>query len=160
MQVSFVAYGTPRPQGSKRYIGNGRMVEASNVKPWRLAVARAAEIAMAEAGLDPFDDAVVVSAVFFMPRPPSVKRIWPSVAPDLDKLQRSIGDALSIDTDKVLTDDSCIVKWADPVKVYADTTEPGVWISIRKATIHDLAEALQKSNKNLPEDLHLFLSNG
>lgn len=154
--LSFVAYGIPRPQGSKRYIGNGRFVEASDVKPWRASIAKAAEAAMSELNLPPFDEPVVVTAVFFLPRPSSVKRIWPSVAPDTDKLCRAIGDGLSVNTNKVLSDDSRIVKW-DAQKVYADTTEPGVWISIRPATIHDLAEALQKSNQKLPEDLQLFL---
>jgi Holliday junction resolvase RusA-like endonuclease len=155
--LSFVAFGTPRPQGSKRYVGNGRFVEASDVKPWRAAVARAAETAMSEANLPPFDQPVVVSVVFFMPRPKTVKRMWPSVVPDTDKLCRAIGDALSVDTKAVMADDSLIVKWNDPIKVYADTRDPGVWVSIRPATIHDLAEALQKSYQELPEDLRLFL---
>ena len=153
--LSFVAYGIPRPQGSKRHVGNGRLVEASNVGPWRAAVARAAEAAMDENGLPPFDDAVVVSAVFFLPRPSSVKRVWPSVAPDTDKLCRAIGDGLSVNTSRVLTDDARIVRW-DASKVYADTREPGVWVAIRPATIHDLADALNNSSVTMPEDLHSF----
>lgn len=152
-----MAYGIPRPQGSKRHIGNGRMVEASDVKPWRAAVARAAETAMEEANIPPFDEPVVVSVVFFMPRPKSVKRMWPDRAPDTDKLMRAIGDGLSVNTTRVLSDDSRIVKWGNPVKVYADTREPGVWVSIRKATIHDLAEALHNASVTLPDDLRLFL---
>lgn len=154
--LDFVAYGVPRPQGSKRYLGNGRFVEASDVKPWRAAVAKAAEAAMSELNIPPFDEPVVVTAVFFMPRPKTVKRIWPDKAPDTDKLQRAIGDGLSVDSKMILTDDSRIVGWSVH-KVYADTREAGVWISMRPATIHDLAEALQKSNQNLPDDLRLFL---
>ena len=46
----FEVIGTePAPQGSKRYLGNGRFVEASKkLEPWRRAVAEAVE-AMFEA---------------------------------------------------------------------------------------------------------------
>lgn len=152
-ELTFEAFGVPRPQGSKRHVGNGRLVEASNVKPWRVSVAQAAEKAIIDAGLLPFDTAVVVSVVFFLPRPKTVKRLWPDVAPDTDKLQRAIGDALSIDTDAVLTDDAKIVKWANPTKVYADTREPGVWVKIRTATEQDLIEALNNASITLPEML-------
>jgi len=41
--LSFVAYGYPAPQGSKRHLGNGILVESSNrVKPWRTDVKEAA----------------------------------------------------------------------------------------------------------------------
>ena len=41
--VSIVAYGSPAPQGSKRHVGRGVMVESSKaVKPWREAVKAAA----------------------------------------------------------------------------------------------------------------------
>jgi crossover junction endodeoxyribonuclease RusA len=151
--VSFTALGIPRPQGSKRYVGNGRFVEASNVKPWRAAVAAAAENAMSEAMLPPFNCPVVVSVVFFMPRPKTVKRLWPDVAPDTDKLQRAIGDALSVNTDQVITDDSRIVKWETAVKVYADSREPGVWVNIREATEDDLRTALAAAEVETPTNL-------
>ena len=39
MKVTFFAEGTSRPQGSKRALGNGRMIEASrHLKPWRQTV--------------------------------------------------------------------------------------------------------------------------
>jgi Holliday junction resolvase RusA-like endonuclease len=142
-QLSFVAFGTPRPQGSKRYVGNGRFVEASDVKPWRASVADSAFKALSAAEMEPFDVPVVVEAVFFMPRPKSVKRVWPQTAPDTDKLCRAVGDALSIDS-PVLTDDSRIVKW-HASKVYADDREPGVWVQIRPANDADLEESLKKA---------------
>lgn len=111
------------------------------MKPWRAAVANAAFKAMSDAGLDPFDEPVVVDVVFLMPRPKSVTRQWPSVAPDTDKLCRAIGDALSVDS-PVLTDDSRIVKWGNPTKIYADIREPGVWVRIRVADDKDMEEAV------------------
>ena len=135
-----MAFGTPRPQGSKRHVGNGRLVEASDVKPWRATVANAAFQAMSDEGLETFDTPLVVEVVFFLPRPRSVKRLWPSVAPDTDKLCRAIGDAVSIDS-PIVSDDSLIVRW-HASKVYADDREPGVWVSIREASAADLENTL------------------
>lgn len=136
--LEFRAYGTPRPQGSKRYVGNGRFVEASNVKPWRTAIANAVFSAWTREGMQEFTEPVVVTAVFFMPKPKTVKRIFPSVAPDLDKLCRALGDALSVDS-SVLVDDSLIIRW-DATKVYAPKPElEGVEVTIRLATEQDLA---------------------
>jgi Holliday junction resolvase RusA-like endonuclease len=129
-ELYFTAYGIPRPQGSKRHVGNGVMIEASDVKPWRKAIANAVFEAWLRSGDDrAFTGPVVVWATFFMPRPKSVKRFLPTVSPDLDKLQRALGDALSIDS-KALTDDAIIVKWHS-AKVYADSHEPGVIVAIK-----------------------------
>jgi crossover junction endodeoxyribonuclease RusA len=129
-ELYFTAFGTPRPQGSKRHVGNGVMIEASDVKPWRKAIANAVFEAWTRSGDErPFTEPVVVWATFYMPRPKSVKRFLPSVAPDLDKLQRGLGDALSIDS-QALLDDALIVKWF-ATKVYADGHEPGVSVGIR-----------------------------
>lgn len=129
-ELYFTAFGTPRPQGSKRHVGNGIMIEASDVKPWRKIIANAVFEAWSRSGDErPFTEPVVVWATFFMPRPKSVTRAVPSVAPDLDKLQRGLGDALSIDS-QALQDDALIVKWY-AAKVYADGHEPGVSVGIR-----------------------------
>ena len=42
MTRRFAVFGLPAPQGSKRHVGEGRMVESSKrVKPWRRQVAAA-----------------------------------------------------------------------------------------------------------------------
>ena len=129
-ELYFTAYGDPRPQGSKRHVGNGIMIEASNVKPWRQAIASAVSEAMVRSGDNsPFTEPVIVWATFYIRRPKSVKRPLPSVAPDLDKLQRGLGDALSIDS-QALEDDALIVKW-HATKAYADGQNPGVSVGIR-----------------------------
>jgi Holliday junction resolvase RusA-like endonuclease len=131
--LEFFAEGIPRPQGSKRYVGNGRFVEASDVKPWRAAIANAVFTEWVKTGDDrTFTDPVHVHAVFYMPKPKTVKRLLPSVAPDLDKLQRALGDALSVDC-QALTDDALIVQWSS-FKVYAEPGMPtGVRVKITSA---------------------------
>lgn len=144
-ELYFTAFGTPRPQGSKRHIGNGRMIEASDVKPWRKAIADAVFRAYVATGDErQFTEPVVVWATFFLPRPKSVKRLLPSVPPDLDKLCRALGDALSIDS-TALADDSLIVRW-NVSKVYADEHDAGVRVAIKTVA---LAEKF-----DTPIDLH------
>lgn len=100
------------------------------MKPWRAAIARAVNQAFVETGdSSSFTEPVEVTAVFYLPRPKTVKRLWPSVAPDLDKLCRALGDALSVDS-PALADDSLIVRW-HATKAYAATPEQaGVQVSI------------------------------
>lgn len=139
-ELYFTAFGTPRPQGSKRHVGRGIMVEASDVKPWRKAITEAVYRAWVATGDErQFTEPVVVWATFFLPRPKSVKRLLPSVPPDLDKLCRALGDALSVDS-KALADDSLIVKWVAS-KVYAEPHDAGVRVAIKVATAEELIAA-------------------
>ena len=58
----------PAPQGSKRHVGNGRMIEASaKVKPWRFAVSQAA----LESDYELTDRPVMVQITFMFSRPKS-----------------------------------------------------------------------------------------
>lgn len=87
--------GVPAPQGSKRHVGRGVLIESSKaVGPWRERVALAAHAHCR--GFLPAP--VEVELEFVMPRPkstpktntpPAVKR------PDLDKLTRAILDGLT-----------------------------------------------------------------
>ena len=109
--VTFMVWGMPAPQGSKRFMGikggKGVMTESSKkVLPWRQDVGLAAEEAMR--GRELLSGALVLDIVFLLPRPASVsikKRPHPSVKPDLSKLVRSTEDAL---TGKVWFDDAQI----------------------------------------------------
>jgi Holliday junction resolvase RusA-like endonuclease len=125
----FEVIGTePAPQGSKRYLGNGRFVEASKkLEPWRRAVAEAVE-AMFEATGDrtTFSEACQVEATFILPKPKTVKRLWPTVPPDADKLARSLGDAISLPKYALLLeDDSLICHW-EITKTYGTPENMGV----------------------------------
>lgn len=146
-----VAGVEPGPQGSKRHVGGGRMIEASKkVAPFREAIANAVNTAFVATGdYRQFTDPVVVWATFYLPRPTSVKRLLPSVAPDLDKLMRTLGDGLSINSD-ALADDGLIVRW-HAAKVYADKPgDIGVRVAIKTVALaddtesHDLVTMLEK----------------
>jgi Holliday junction resolvase RusA-like endonuclease len=125
--IRIVAYGPPAAQGSKKHVGNGRMVEMSKkLPPWRAAVEAAARLAAGPAWA-PIDSAVSISGEIRLRKPKTTKYPYaPAGAPDLDKLQRAIGDALT--KSRVITDDARIVHW-NIRKVWADNV-PGADITI------------------------------
>ncbi|GGM55692.1 hypothetical protein GCM10012275_28510 [Longimycelium tulufanense] len=89
--------GRPAPQGSKRHVGNGVMVESSkHVKPWRQDVREAVLNAMD--GQSGWARGVPLWAriEFLMPRPSTARRgdAWHVKRPDLDKLVRAVLDAV------------------------------------------------------------------
>lgn len=106
--VGFFVPGRPAPQGSKKHVGRGILIESSKeVGPWRERVALAAHQAMAGRAL--FDAAVMVTLYFILPRPKSAPKTRTPAAtkrPDTDKLVRAILDAL---TDVCFGDDSQVV---------------------------------------------------
>ena len=111
---SFVVLGQPVPQGSMKHVGGGRIVSKSpKLKDWREKIA---QVVRDQVGEPAHLSAVSVTAIFIFNKPKSVTRDHPTVPPDLDKLQRALGDAISIDV-KYLNDDSQIVEWHSE-KVY------------------------------------------
>lgn len=124
--------GIPQPQGSKQgFIRGNRvvLVEANKkLKPWRELVRE--QLEAANVSCQPIEAPVTLEVVFFMPKPISVTREYPSVKPDLDKLIRSINDSA---TDAgVLEDDSQVIEIVAH-KVYADEKLPvGVLIQYSK----------------------------
>ena len=127
--ISFFVQGTPAPQGSKRFVGihqgKGRMIESSKkVKPWREAVYWAAIEAKQKAGMvEPMDEPINAVMIFALPKPSSVKRLWPDRKPDLDKLVRSTSDALV--NAGIIADDARIVK-CHAVKIYVGKVYDGL----------------------------------
>lgn len=111
--LRFEAIGLPGAQGSKRHVGRGVMVESSKkVGPWREAVANAARAA--HCGHPPLDGPLSMEVVFRLPATSSWKAAdrtrgwrWKDRTPDLDKLLRSTGDALT--QAGVIADDARIV---------------------------------------------------
>jgi len=107
----FAVYGlTPAPQGSKRHVGGGRMIESSaKVKPWREAVRQEA----LATGVPITDQPIYISLSFSFQRPKGHRNakgeLRPSapkthiIRPDIDKLCRSTLDGL---TGVLFTDDS------------------------------------------------------
>lgn len=110
--VEFEVVGSPAAQGSKRHVGNGVMVETSKaLKPWRQAVADAGRDVAADVGQ--YDEPLHLEVCFRFPMPKSrraaVRQLGiasKTTAPDLDKLIRSTGDALT--TSGLIRDDSII----------------------------------------------------
>lgn len=130
--VEFSVHGLPIAQGSKNQFGG----ESSKfLKPWRNDIRVAAFDAMS--GYPPWSGGVQLRAVFIFPRPKAHLRTgkhagevkasapgWKTSAPDLDKLIRALGDAL---TGIVYRDDAQIVG-ISVTKIYGQT--PGVTVSL------------------------------
>ena len=119
MRVSFVVYERAAPQGSKRYVGNGIMIESSKrVKPFREAVKAAASNAHLPDGW-PMDVAMRVGVRFHFQRPKAhytSKGALKNDAPmeaishrlgDIEKLARAVNDSLS---GTVFNDDRQVVE--------------------------------------------------
>ena len=90
--ITFRVNGIPIPQGSMKVI-NGRVLhsQGSALAGWRSLIGWEARLA----GASPHSLPVKITITFTMPRPKTVKRAWPSVAPDLDKLIRAVLDGLT-----------------------------------------------------------------
>lgn len=121
--------GKAAPQGSKKHVGNGRHVESSKTLPgWRKAIINAAKNSHGP-DWEPLDGPLVVTFTAWMQRPPTTKfKDLPAGAPDLDKLQRAVGDALTIAG--TIKDDARITTWIAK-KRWAIGCEPGATITIR-----------------------------
>lgn len=126
----FVA-GEPKPQGSKTAYKRGSkivLVEANKSLPeWRRRLVEGFAPFKGLTTQPGYENGVTVTVEFYLSRPASVKRDYPTVKPDLDKLQRAVGDALTIAG--VIKDDSSIVQWIAS-KYYADNMEPGVTVEV------------------------------
>lgn len=129
--MKFFVPGKPAPQGSKRHVGRGIMIESSKrVAPWRQAVATVAE-SHADGLLD---GPVGVRVQFILPRPKTAPaRSVVSAARrigDLDKLCRSTLDALS---DVIYRDDAQVIDIRASKRVALPGETPGAHIVITTA---------------------------
>ena len=114
--IGFHVVGLPAPQGSKRHVGNGVMIESSKkVKPWRQDVVAAA---LDHRPATPLDGPLFAYMVFTLPRPKSAvkARTAPDRTPDLSKLLRSTEDALT--TAGLWADDARVVDYVRAAKVW------------------------------------------
>ena len=129
MTLTFFVPGKPAPQGAKRHVGNGILLESSpHVGPWRERVAIAAHNAMN--GRPIYSGQVEVWLDFILPRPKSTPktRTPPAIKrPDIDKLARAILDAI---TGTILADDAQVT-YLSATKRLAEIDEtPGVRIEV------------------------------
>jgi len=130
--LRIIAHGAPATQGSKKAFIRGKkvvLVEMDEKLPaWREAVEAAARQAAGPAWVT-IDGGVSIAGEIRLRKPATTKfPDAPAGAPDLDKLQRAIGDALT--KSGVIKDDARIVHW-DIRKVWAADV-PGADITITK----------------------------
>ena len=129
----------PAPQGSKRHVGGGRLIEASKrVKPWRQAVAASAQQQMKDQECELLTGACCVSVIFRFRRPKAhftTNGQLKAAAPehyvvkknDIDKVCRSTLDAL---TDTVFTDDCLVVSLHAEKRYCIGSEPPGALITV------------------------------
>lgn len=131
MEIRFFVDGKPAPQGSKRAfkVGNRvNLVEMSKTLPeWRRRVTEAAKQAMG--AKPPTVAPIALTVIFRLPKPAKPKWPIPATRPDLDKLLRSVNDAM---TGIVYVDDSQIVTIVAE-KRYATNFRTGCQILIENA---------------------------
>ena len=122
--TAFSCEGNPVPQGSMKVI-NGHILhsQGSALAVWRSTIALSARFA----GAKPLDGPIGIDVTFRVRRPKTVKRDYPSVAPDLDKYIRACLDAL---TGICYIDDSQVIQ-ITASKEYAEN--PGVDIQVSDA---------------------------
>lgn len=143
--ITLEVLGIPQPQGSKTaYVRNGHatIVEAgnntarSNHAAWRQAIAteardRCIRWQHSQGRLwHPIDGPCQVIIDFRFPKPKSSpkKRLWPDTKPDIDKLARSVLDAI---TGLIITNDSRVVDLIAR-KCFAGDNPPGATIHVKE----------------------------
>lgn len=131
--------GIPLPKGSGSAIFRGgkpggflemadkatKTRKSGGLKRWQRDIRDAATAAVG-AHREPYDGPVILSLRFLMPKPKKPRFDVPASKPDLDKLVRAVGDALS---GIAYQDDSRVV-WLKAAKSYASNGGPGVAITV------------------------------
>lgn len=135
--ASWKVAGIPAPQGSKRHVGMGRMIESCKaLKPWReQIIADTQSNNKVPKGLD---EAVAISLVFLFPRPKahfnSKGALKPSAPdhkttkPDIDKLARAVLDSLTLAG--VFKDDALVYSLSAQKRFCIGEEPPGVMITL------------------------------
>lgn len=129
--VSFWVDGIPATQGSKTPGKGGYGFHESDKKlpAWRKAVTAAAE-SVKDAFEGPLDFPMAVQLDVYLPAPKKSKfGKWPAGTPDLDKLQRAVGDGLT--TSKLIKDDARICLWKARKHWAEEGMGTGAKVSIR-----------------------------
>ena len=141
--AEFRVFGLPAPQGSKRHVGRGIMVESSQkVRPWRNDVIAASQLSYKG---EPLRFPVAIELTFYFPRPKSHFRtgkyagILKANAPtwttsnldgDLDKLCRATLDGLSHKSGGMILIDDSICARLTAEKRYVINTAPGCLVRV------------------------------
>lgn len=132
-EMRFWVAGHPAPKGSYRAVptrrGTRLLPASPREKEWRAQIVAAV---WAAGHHEPEWDAatpITVTAIFHLPRGKTVKRVLPTVPPDVDKLARCLLDGL---TDAHLINDDKQVVTLNARKIYATPERgPGVEILVK-----------------------------
>lgn len=125
MKIQFFVPGQPAPGGSKKgFVRGGKVClvdDAKGNRDWKSRVASCAS----EAYPGPLlEGPLEVAMIFTLLRPTTVKRLYPTVRPDVLKLARSTEDALT----GVVWRDDCLTIELSLSKRYG--AKPGALISV------------------------------
>ncbi len=144
--IVFHVPGKPIPQGSKRWLPEGRMIEANkDLRPWRATVTAYTIKAMREVEAQwPLTGPLDVSMTFTFTRPKShygtgrnAGKVKPNAprfydrTPDIDKIVRSVNDGI---TDAGLWKDDDQVAFLTAVKLYGEQAGVTVRITERETS--------------------------
>jgi crossover junction endodeoxyribonuclease RusA len=130
--VTAPAGAPPKPKGSLRHVGKGKLVEqVAGSKTWRAVIALAARQAINTSDWTIADGPVRVQAIVDLPRPKTNRDPLPirRSSGDSDKHARNILDALS--DGGVYVDDSQVTDLRI-IKRFADGIQPGAVINVTK----------------------------
>ena len=140
-EIVIDAIGIPAPVGSKVRMPNGAIIEGgkggaarrASQEAWKAALGRAIDDHLRVHPMAPLTGPVSVHGAFLFPLPASDPYRTLHVGfPDLDKIQRLVGDLLK--ASGIVRDDSIIYRW-DVEKVYArGNAHPGCRLIIRDHT--------------------------
>ena len=131
--------GKPAPQGSKRHVGRGILLESSKrCKPWRQDVKYAALEALPDDWYAMMDKPISVSITFIFARPKGHFRTNGELKPkapshctarigDVDKLSRAILDSL---TGVCFEDDAAVITLIAQKRYASRNEQPSAIISV------------------------------
>lgn len=144
--ISFDVPGVPVTEGSTRAYPttDGRHVrvthdKANELEAWRTLIRAMALQEATDTGWPlGYDGPVEVAATFFLPRPQRPRWAEPAVKPDLDKLARALGDAITEDRHHhrrgLIREDSRIVAWHLRKEYAKHQRTPGIAVIVSQLT--------------------------
>lgn len=155
-ELDIIALGTPITKGSYApYTNSGKAVSVDpRTTAWENKIRAAAIQALRVASLETYDCPIAITGEIRVPRPQTARHTFPAYQTaknkgggDLDKLLRTIGDALQEVPSKyigkrkqgVISDDSRIIHW-NITKLYETNNRPqGIYITLTPIeTEHDI----------------------
>ncbi len=140
MSVSFRVVGEPVPQGSKRAVRGGRIIDVrpEDLRTWRDRIAWRATAARST---EVFDTAVSARLIFAIERNRAHRNdAWCAVTPDVDKLSRAVLDGLC--DGGLLRNDSRVALLTAAKHYVTAGQSPGVYVEVSPLSDDSLLEVV------------------